>query len=106
MNQYGEPGMNQYGEPPTDQYGQYGIVRPRRSRRLRTLTIVVLAVLVVLVGLDFGGRALAESIMASQIKNQGFPTKPNVSIEGFPFLTQVIGRDFSDIKISASKVTE
>ncbi len=103
MNQYGEPGMNQYGEPPT---AQYGIVRPRRSHRLRTLTIVVVAILVVLVGLDFGGRALAENIMASQIKNQGFPAKPHVSIEGFPFLTQVISRDFSDIKISSSNITE
>jgi LmeA-like phospholipid-binding len=106
MNQYGEPAMNQYGEPPTAQYGEYGVVRPRRSRRLRTITIVVLAVLVVLVGLDFGGRALAENIMASQIKDQGFPKKPNVSIEGFPFLTQVISRDFSDIKISSSNITE
>jgi LmeA-like phospholipid-binding len=106
MNQYGEPGMNQYGEPPAAQYGEYGIVRPRRSHRLRTLAIVVLAILVVLVGLDFGGRALAENIMASQIKNQGFPTKPHVSIEGFPFLTQVISRDFSDIKISSSNITE
>jgi hypothetical protein len=103
MNEYGEPGMNQYREPPT---AQYGIVRPRRSRRLRTLAIVVLAILVVLVGLDFGGRALAENIMASQIKNQGFPTKPHVSIEGFPFLTQVVSRDFSDIKISSSNITE
>jgi len=107
MNQYGEPAMNQYGEPPpTAQYGEYGIVRPRRSHRLRTLTIVVLAILVVLVGLDFGARALAENIMASQIKNQGFPAKPHVSIEGFPFLTQVISRDFSDIKISSSNITE
>jgi LmeA-like phospholipid-binding len=108
MNQYGEPGMNQYGEPqpPTAQYSEYGIVRPRRRHPLRTLTIVVLAVLVVLVGLDFGGRALAENIMASQIKNQGFPTKPHVSIEGFPFLTQVATRDFSDIKISSSNITE
>jgi len=105
MNQYGEPGMNQYGEPAPAQY-EYGIVRPRRSHRLRTLTIVVLAVLVVLVGLDFGGRALAENIMASQIKNQGFPAKPHVSIEGFPFLTQVISRDFSDIRISSSNITE
>jgi hypothetical protein len=106
MNQYGEPAMNQYGEPPTAQYGEYGIVRPRRRHPLRTLTIVLVAVLVVLVGLDFGGRALAESIMASQIKDQGFPKKPNVSIEGFPFLTQVVTRDFSDIKISSTNITE
>jgi hypothetical protein len=103
MNQYGEPAMNQYGEPPT---AQYGVVQPRRKNRLRTLTIVLIAVIVVLVGLDFGSRALAESIMASQIKDQGFPKKPDVSIQGFPFLTQVITRDFSDIKISSTNITE
>jgi hypothetical protein len=98
--------MNQYGDAPPTQYGEYGIVRPRRRRPLRTVTIVVVAVLVVLVGLDFGGRALAENIMASQIKDQGFPKKPNVSIQGFPFLTQVITRDFHDINISSSNITE
>lgn len=106
MNQYGEPGTNQYGDAPAAQYGEYGIVRPRRRHPLRTLTIVVVAVLVVLTGLDFGARAVAENIMASQIKDQGFPKKPNVSIEGFPFLTQVISRDFSDIKISSTDITE
>jgi hypothetical protein len=44
--------------------------------------------------------------MASQIQQQGFPKKPSVSIEGFPFLTQVITRDFSDVKISSSNITE
>jgi hypothetical protein len=101
MNQYGE-----YGNAPPTQYGEYGIVRPRRRHPLRTITIVVLAVIIVLLGLDFGGRALAENIMASQIKDQGFPKKPNVSIEGFPFLTQVIGRDFKDININSSDIQE
>ncbi len=98
--------MNQYGDAPPTQYGEYGIVRPRRRHPLRTVTIVVIAVLVVLVGLDFGGRALAENIMASQIKDQGFPKKPNVSIQGFPFLTQVITRDFRDININSTNITE
>jgi hypothetical protein len=98
--------MNQYGDAPRTQYGQYGVVRPRRRHPLRTLTIVDIAVIIVLLGLDFGGRALAENIMASQIKDQGFPKKPDVTIEGFPFLTQVIARDFSDIKVSSSDVTE
>jgi len=98
--------MNQYEDAPVTQYGEYGIVRPRPRRPLRRLLIVVIAVLIVLVGLDFGGRALAENIMASQIKDQGFPKKPNVSIEGFPFLTQVVSRDFSDIHISSTNITE
>jgi hypothetical protein len=106
MNQYGEPGANQYREPPTAEYSPYGIVKQRRRHPLRTVTIVVVAVLVVLTGLDFGARAVAENIMASQIKDQGFPKKPDVSIEGFPFLTQVISRDFSDIKISSTDIVE
>jgi hypothetical protein len=100
--------MNQYGpgEPAVTQYSEYGYVPPRSRRRLRTLVIVVIALIVVLVGLDFGARAFAENVMASQIKDQGFPKKPSVSIEGFPFLTQVISRDFSDITISSSNITE
>ena len=107
MNEYGEPPRDEYREPPTAQYPQYGIVRPRRRRHpIRTLTIVVVALIIVLVGLDFGARAVAENVMASQIKDQGFPKKPSVSIEGFPFLTQVISRDFRDVNISSSDVTE
>ena len=36
--------------------------------------------------------------MASEIQQQGFPKKPDVTINGFPFLTQVISRDFKNIK--------
>jgi hypothetical protein len=107
MNGHGEPPRDQYREPSSAQYPQYGIVRPRRTRHpLRTVTIVVVTLIVVLVGLDFGARAIAENVMASQIKDQGFPKKPSVSIEGFPFLTQVISRDFSDVNISSSDITE
>ena len=98
--------MNQYGDPAATQYGEYGIVRPRRRHPLRTLTIIVVALIIVLVGLDFGTRAFAETTMASQIQQQGFPKKPSVTIEGFPFLTQVITRDFSDVKISSRNITE
>jgi hypothetical protein len=89
------------------QYGVYDTpVRPRSRRRLRTLVIVVIALIAVLVGLDFGARAVAENVMASQIQHQGFPKKPSVSIGGFPFLTQVISRDFSDVHLSSSNITE
>jgi len=101
--------MNQYGPgdyAPTQQYGVYDRVRPRARRWPRRLAIIVVVVIAALVGLDFGARAFAESEVASQIQKQGFPKKPNVSINGFPFLTQVIARDFSDVQISTSDVTE
>jgi LmeA-like phospholipid-binding len=98
--------MNQYGEPAVTHYREYRTARPRSRRGLRTAVIALIAVIVVLVGLDFGGRALAENMMASQIQHQGFPKKPSISIGGFPFLTQVISRDFTDVHLSSSNITE
>ena len=79
---------------------------PRTRHRLRTLIIVLIVLIGLLVALDFGARAFAESRVAAQIQHQGFPKKPNVSIEGFPFLTQVISRDCKDVQVSAGNVTE
>jgi hypothetical protein len=76
----------------------------RRRRRGRALIITLAVLIVILVGADFGTKALAENILASQIKSHGFPTRPNVSIAGFPFLTQVITRDLQQITISANNV--
>jgi DUF2993 family protein len=87
-------------------YMQYQGSAPRTRHRLRTTIIVLIILIGLLVALDFGARAFAESKVASEIQQQGFPKKPNVSIEGFPFLTQVIGRDFKDVQISSSNVTE
>src|ERR1700678_2204950 len=44
--------------------------------------------------------------MADKIQQNGLPVKPHVSIEGFPFLTQLAAKDFNDVVISASNVTE
>lgn len=103
--------MTRYGreESATTRYGVYDDARPRSRRLLRTVIIVVVALAALaalLVVLDFGARAFAEAKVASEIQQQGFPKKPNVSIQGFPFLTQVISRDFSDVQISSSDVTE
>jgi LmeA-like phospholipid-binding len=78
---------------------------PKRSAA-RKAAIWVAAVIVLLVALDFGARAFAESQAATQIKKQGFPKKPSVSIAGFPFLTQVITRDFQQITIKSSQIPE
>ena len=74
---------------------------PRRSRSRSRRFIVGLVILVVLlVGLDFGARAVAESVMASKIQQQGLTNKPDVNISGFPFLTQVASKDFKQVSIS------
>jgi len=78
---------------------------PKRSAGRKAL-IWVIAILVVLVALDFGAKAFAESEAATQIQKQGFPKKPDVSIAGFPFLTQVITRNFHQVTISSSDIPE
>jgi hypothetical protein len=114
---YGPP-QQEYGSPRDahrsrgvsrpPESGYYGAV-PRRGRRRRRLTIAAVIVLVlaaVLVIVDRVAAAYTENQFASQIKSQGFPVKPDVTIEGFPFLTQLAARDFNDVNISASNVSE
>ena len=93
-----------YYRPPAGPYSAEPPGRERRSHRLRTTVIVVIAVLGLLVAADFITKAIAEDVLASQIKSHGFPKKPNVSIQGFPFLTQVITRDIHQVDISANNV--
>jgi hypothetical protein len=78
----------------------------RRHHPLRIFIIVLIVLIALLVAVDFAARAFAENKAASEIQQQGFPKKPNVDIEGFPFLTQVAAKDFQDIQISSSNVTE
>ena len=63
-------------------------------------------ILILLVVGDRVANAIAENQMASQIEANGFPAKPNVTIDGFPFLTQLIAHDFKNVNISAHNVTD
>ncbi len=84
---------------------QGGGERPRkRHRGLKILAIVVVVLLVLAVIIDRVAVKLAENEVADQIKSAGFPVKPSVSIDGFPFLTQVAEKNFHQIDISASNV--
>jgi hypothetical protein len=85
-------------------YG-YGTQR-RRRHPVRVIIIVLIVLIALLVGVDFAARAFAENKAASEIQQQGFPKKPSVDIEGFPFLTQVASHEFHDIQISSSNDTE
>jgi len=86
-----------------------GAPRPARKRRRRGPRIALITVIVVLVLLvvgDFAARAYTENQMASQVQSSlGLSGKPKVTIHGFPFLTQLIARDFKTVTVTASNET-
>jgi len=79
-------------------------VRRRRSGCLRTVIIGVVVLVILLVAADFIAKAVAQNVAASQIQKDGFPKKPSVTFEGFPFLTQVAAHDFHQVRLSSSGV--
>jgi hypothetical protein len=80
----------------------------RRQRRRWPLallgTLVVLVLL--LVGVDRAAAAYAGQRAAQQLQSQGFPGTPHVTMEGFPFLTQVISRNLRHVHLTAGDVQE
>ncbi|MFE7558945.1 DUF2993 domain-containing protein [Kitasatospora sp. NPDC057500] len=69
-----------------------------------TIGVVVLSG--VLVGADRIAVGVAEDEAAEQILKSGWMSpKPDVSIEGFPFLTQVVSRKLDDVLISSDGLT-
>jgi len=82
---------------------------PRSARgghRGRRYLFVVVIIIVLLVVLDFAARAVGENILAAQIQKQGLPHRPDVTIGGFPFLTQVASRNFQQVSISTTNLPE
>jgi hypothetical protein len=77
-------------------------LRPRRRRWPVILIVVLVIVLGLLVVADRAGAAYADNRAATEMQAQGFSSKPHVTIEGFPFLTQVASRDFHNIQITAT----
>ena len=76
------------------------------GRRARRYVIALVIIVVLLVAIDFAARAAAENVMANKIEQQGLQHKPDVSIDGFPFLTQVASRDFGQVNLAAADQTE
>jgi Tfp pilus assembly major pilin PilA len=64
----------------------------------------VVVVLIVLVIADVVAKQVAEYEIANQITSADSSIHPSVTIQGFPFLTQVATRDLKEIDISASNV--
>src|SRR5579875_1383345 len=100
------PGSAGPAGPPAGGYRNAGRRRRVGHRGLIITGIVVLILIMLLVIADRVAAAVAENEIASQIKSHGFPVKPHVTITGFPFLTQVVARDFHQVNISARNVPE
>jgi hypothetical protein len=79
----------------------------QRQRQRRRWPVAVIVIVLVLLGLDFGTKAVAESVAATQIQKQAkLATKPSVTFVGFPFLAQLVTRDFPHVNISMQNLTE
>ena len=74
----------------------------RRHRGLTITAIVVVVLLILLVVADRVAAGIAENEVANQIKSQGFPVKPKVTISRLPLLTQLAARDFQQINVTAN----
>jgi hypothetical protein len=84
-----------------------GTRRRRRRRRGVGWVIALVVLLAVLVAADFTARAVAENIAATQFQKQGkLSSRPDVTIEGFPFLTQAAARDLRDVHVSIANLRE
>jgi len=83
----------------------------RRGRKTGiTLGIVALIIVALLVVVDLVGRSVAESTIAKKVADEvrtkpvSYSGEPEVSIGGFPFLTQVLSGDYHDITITLHDV--
>lgn len=79
--------------------------RPTGGRRGRRYLLIVVIIIASLLVLDFGARAVAQNIMAARIQQQGLQQKPDVTIGGFPFLTQLASKKFQQVTVSTTNLT-
>jgi hypothetical protein len=97
------PGDQGYTTPAAQDYQ----APPRMRRRRRKWPIITLVVIIlVLVGGDRAAAAITEDQMASQVQSSlALSGKPHVTIQGFPFLTQLAARDFKTVNVNATDET-
>jgi hypothetical protein len=102
-------GPGSYDQPAFGQaqFGQQaGGPRPRRRRRGPIALVVVVALILAIAGIgDQVAKAYAQNDIAQQVQQSGLSGKPSVSIEGWPFLTQVLSHDLKAVDITANNVT-
>ena len=75
----------------------------RRGRKVLILIIVLLVIAGLLVALDRAAAAYTARRIATTLENEGFAVRPHVSVEGFPFLTQLITRHLDGVKVTAPR---
>ena len=76
----------------------------RRGRKVLILIIVLLVIAGLLFALDRAAAAYTARRIATSLQNEGFPVRPNVSVEGFPFLTQLISKHLQGVEVTAARV--
>ena len=75
----------------------------KKPLKITIITVIVLAG--VLVAADYGLAAAAEYQVSKKMKSQlNLATDPSVDINGFPFITQALAGDYSDISVNATGV--
>ena len=67
------------------------------------IVVVVVALLAVLLGADRVALRYAQNQIATRVMNGDFATKPDVSIAGFPFLTQVAVRRLNKVVVGVDE---
>lgn len=108
---YGHGRAPEYGHRPApgDSYGAPQAAPPRRRRRRRWPVVLLVLVVLLLVVAGIGdqvARSYAQNRIAQQIQTSAnLSTKPSVTIEGWPFLTQIAAHDVKAVDISANGVT-
>jgi hypothetical protein len=76
-------------------------------RNLRRLLIILVLLFGVFVAVDRVAVRFAEDQAASKIQSsRGLAQQPEVTITGFPFLTQLIGSQLNEIKVHANDVKD
>jgi hypothetical protein len=75
----------------------------RRGRKVLILIIVLLVIAGLLFALDRVAAAYTARRIATTLQNEGFPVRPNVSVEGFPFLNQFITRHLEGVEVTAAR---
>ncbi|MEJ2886511.1 LmeA family phospholipid-binding protein [Actinomycetospora aeridis] len=72
---------------------------------MRGCLISLLVLVAVLVGVDFGARWIAEDRVAVALQDAlSLPAEPDVSVRGFPFVTQALSGRFDDVGLSAPHI--
>src|SRR5512134_759166 len=67
---------------------------------MRKLLVVLVVLGLALVGADRLAHALATDEAEQRLVTEGL-TEPSVRVGGFPFLTQLLSRDFAEVEVDA-----